>query len=103
MNMLILVRTGEMLPSDKEQTISKVTLLPRSTRSKNPNLRRRNEEKKRRRIPFLRSLSIMGERERFKRSIRSSENRVQQVHVQIRWERRVSLAREGSPFPRAQN
>lgn len=89
-----------MLQADKEQAVPEVTVLPWSSGPEDPNLRRGNEEERGGGVPILRAPCVVGEGERVQRGSRGSEDRVQQVHGEVGWERRVPPAREGAPLPR---
>ena len=94
-------RTGALLPSDKEQAVSEVAVLPRRSGSEDPNIRRGDEEERRGRVSLLRAPRLLGEGERVQRGLGGGAHRLQQVHGEVRGEGRVPPAGEGAPLPRA--
>lgn len=89
-----------MLPSDQEQAVPEVALLPRRARPEDPHLRRRAEEAERGRLPAVRAPGELGEGERVERGPGGGPDRVQQVHGQARGQGRVPPPGVRPPVPR---
>ncbi|KAG2552158.1 hypothetical protein PVAP13_9KG433423 [Panicum virgatum] len=96
----LIMRASAVLPSDQEQAVPQVPVLPRRAGPQDPDLRRGAEEARRGRVPAVRAPGELGEGERVERGPGGGPDRVQQVHGQARRQGRVPPPRARAPLPR---